>query len=238
MGVIDSAVSWVIAIANDNSHGYDQIHRWDPDYDCSSLVLSAYEQAGVPVREAHGSYTGDMRRAFVVCGFRDIPFTRGMTLVKGDVLMYHRVENGKVHGHTVLYIGNNKIVQASINEKGTATGGKTGDQTGREIYVGNFYVPNKYGWDYVLRYNEEEVRTVDVALPVLRKGSRGAEVGTVQTLLNALGYVGTNKKPLTIDHDFGANTECAIKNFQKASGMNDDGICGQKTWSALLSANY
>jgi hypothetical protein len=161
-----------------------------------------------------------------------------MTLVKGDILMYHRVENGKVHGHTVLYIGNNKIAQASINEKGTATGGKTGDQTGREICVGNFYIPSKYSWDCVLRYNEEEVRTVDITLPVLQKGSRGAEVGTAQTLLNALDYRGANGKPLTIDHDFGKNVEFAVKNFQRACGMGQDGIIGAKTWSALLSANY
>lgn len=47
---IGSAVIWALAIANDNSHGYDQAHRWGIDYDCSSLVISAFEHAGVPVK--------------------------------------------------------------------------------------------------------------------------------------------------------------------------------------------
>jgi hypothetical protein len=38
-----SAINWAVAIANDDSHGYDQTNRWGPDYDCSSLVIQAYE---------------------------------------------------------------------------------------------------------------------------------------------------------------------------------------------------
>ena len=40
--VIESAVNWAVGIANDNSHGYDQNSRWGVDYDCSSLVISAF----------------------------------------------------------------------------------------------------------------------------------------------------------------------------------------------------
>ena len=42
---VESAVQWAIGIANDNSHGYDQGSRWGPDYDCSSLLITAYQQA-------------------------------------------------------------------------------------------------------------------------------------------------------------------------------------------------
>ena len=41
-----------------------------------------------------------------------------------------------------------KISHASINEKGTATGGKPGDQTGREVLISNWY---KASWNVVLR---------------------------------------------------------------------------------------
>ena len=68
MSAIESACTWAVGIANDNSHGYDQIHRQGPDYDCSSLVINAYEQAGVKVKEAGATYTGNMRAAFVKCG--------------------------------------------------------------------------------------------------------------------------------------------------------------------------
>lgn len=65
-----------------------------------------------------------------------------------------------------------------------------------------------------------------------------AEVGLVQTLLNALGYKGANGKALTVDRSFGNNTIFAVKNFQKAHGFTTDGIVGQLTWGALLKENY
>ena len=46
------------------------------------------------------------------------------------------------------------IVHASINEKGKTTGGKTGDQTGKEICTRSFYT-YKGGWDYHFRYEEQ-----------------------------------------------------------------------------------
>lgn len=146
--VIEKAVKWAIDIANDDSHGYDQIKRWGDDFDCSSLVISSYEEAGIPVKKAGATYTGNMLSAFKKCGFVALPYKKGMDLIKGDILLNKKY-------HTVLYIGDGKIVQASINEKGKTTGGKTGDQTGKEISVGKFYEYSK-GWDYVLRYPEEK----------------------------------------------------------------------------------
>lgn len=229
MTVINNATAWAVNIANDNSHGYDQIGRWGPDYDCSSLVISAYEQAGVKVKEAGATYTGNMRAAFVKCGFEAIPYKKGMTLYKGDVLLNEK-------HHTALYIGDGQIVQASSNEKGGIYNGKDGDQTGREIATGRFYEYSK-GWNYVLRYNEE-VKTVNIILPVLSKGSKCPEVGMVQALLNSLGYTGKTGRPLATDHDFGNNTEYAVKNFQRAHNIGQDGVVGEKTYNALLRADY
>ena len=53
----EKAVTWAIEIANDPAHGYDQDNRWGPDYDCSSLVISAWQQAGVPVKTKGATYT-------------------------------------------------------------------------------------------------------------------------------------------------------------------------------------
>lgn len=145
--VITKAVSWAVGIAQDDSHGYSQYKRWGPDYDCSSLVISAYEQAGVPVKEAGATYTGNMRRAFEQCGFKSIKYGFGTVLMKGDVLLNEK-------HHAALYIGDGQIVQASIAETGKIYG-KEGDQTTSEIEFRNFYV-YRYGWDYILRYGEKE----------------------------------------------------------------------------------
>lgn len=231
MTAIDKYIAYMTELVTNPKHGYDQIHRWGPDYDCSSSIISSVQNgAGIPVKDKGATYTGNMRAAFKKCGFVDIPFKKGMTLIRGDILL------NEIH-HTAMYIGDNKVAQFSINEKEKTTGGASGDQTGRESSIGPYYVYSK-GWDYVLRYQEKEVQTVDISMPVLQKGSQCAEVGTVQVLLNQLGYRGSNGRSLVVDHVYGSNCEYAIKNFQKAAGMNSDGICGQKTWNALLKANY
>ena len=231
---INSAVEWAVGIANDDSHGYDQIGRWGPDYDCSSLMISAWQQAGVPVMANGATYTGNMKNVFVKCGFKAIPFSTSIVLVKGDVLLNEK-------HHTCMYIGDGKIVQASCNEKGGIYNGKDGDQTGKEIAVGNYYIYKNGGWDYILRYENdtnEEVIKVNVSLTQVQLGSHCAEVGTLQTLLNSLGYTGKNGKRLTVDHQFGQNVEFAVKNFQKSHGIGQDGVVGQKTWTVLLTDDY
>ena len=231
MTAIDKYIAYMTELVTNPKHGYDQVHRWGPDYDCSSSIISSVQNgAGIPVKDKGATYTGNMRAAFKKCGFVDIPFKKGMTLVRGDILL------NEIH-HTAMYIGDNKVAQFSINEKGKTTGGASGDQTGRESSIGPYYVYGK-GWDYVLRYPKKEVQTVDISMPVLQKGSQCAEVGTAQILLNSLGFRGVNGRPLTVDHVFGANCEYAVKCFQRSVGINPDGVMGVKTWPALLKANY
>lgn len=51
--VIDNAVQWATDSANDDSHGV----RWRPHYDCSSFVITAYQNSGVPVKDNGMTYT-------------------------------------------------------------------------------------------------------------------------------------------------------------------------------------
>lgn len=149
MTIPEKAVEWALKIADDNSHGYDQTGRWGPDYDCSSLVISAYKQAGVPLT---CTYTGNMRSDMLNNGFvpaANVNLKTGKGLKKGDVLL------NEVH-HTAMYIGDGKVVHAAGNEYGKATGGKTGDQTGKEIGVTAYF---NFPWDTVLRYcRKDEAR--------------------------------------------------------------------------------
>lgn len=75
----------------------------------------------------------------------------------------------------------------------------------------------------------QEVKTVQIDLPILKKGSKGEAVKTIQRLLNVLSY-----SCGTVDGIFGANTEKGVKAFQKASGLTQDGVVGRQTWSDLL----
>ena len=143
-GSVESAVKWAINIAKDNSHGYDQANRWGPDYDCSSLVYEAFRVGGGFDLPVHSGYTGTMINDFTAVGFT---WYSGMgnnvsNLIRGDILL-------DIDAHTEIYIGSEMNVGAHINEFGGVRGGKTGDQTGREISVGNYY---SKPWDGVLRY--------------------------------------------------------------------------------------
>ena len=73
--VSEAAALFALSIANDDSHGYDQLHRWNEngDFDCSSLVIESYESVGVPVKNKGGAtWTGNMKSAFKKCGFVEV----------------------------------------------------------------------------------------------------------------------------------------------------------------------
>ena len=141
--------------ANDDSHGYDQIWRWGEkgDFDCSSAVIQAWENAGVPVKSGGATYTGDMKNVFLKNGFKDITADVNVKtaagLKRGDVLL------NEAH-HVAMYCGNGKEVEASINEKGKATGGTPGDQTGKEFLIRDY---RNYPWNCILRYTEASTAT-------------------------------------------------------------------------------
>ena len=61
----------------------------------------------------------------------------------------------------------------------------------------------------------------------LSRGSTGENVKKLQQALNDKGY------SVAVDGIYGSETVNAVKNFQKASGLKDDGIAGAKTFEAL-----
>jgi cell wall-associated NlpC family hydrolase len=145
---IEKATDWMEKTAKDNDHGYDQIHRWGQkgDYDCSAAVVTAWKNAGIDLKEDGATYTGNLVQALLKNDFKDITDdvnrSTGVGLKRGDILF------AKGH-HVAMYCGGGLEVEASINEKGTATGGKPGDQTGREFLIKKY---RNYPWTNVFRY--------------------------------------------------------------------------------------
>ena len=72
---------------------------------------------------------------------------------------------------------------------------------------------------------------------VVRKGAKGPEVELIQNRLANKGYRLTKypSRNTGVDGHFGWYTLRALKQFQKKSGLKADGICGPKTWNALMS---
>lgn len=81
---------------------------------------------------------------------------------------------------------------------------------------------------------QKEAQTVEIILNILKKGDKGAQVETVQTILKQKGYKGSDKKALTIDGEFGKNTEKAVSEFQKKANISIDGVVGSETWQKLI----
>ena len=101
------------------------------DRDCSSAVISAFEAAGISCGGA--TYTGNMRKCMVGTGnFKWRPMS--FIAQAGDVYL-----NEACHTAMCLSAEPDVLMQFSINEKGTATGGKQGDQK----QVGDY--DEKYG---------------------------------------------------------------------------------------------
>lgn len=125
MNKIEKAVAWAEQTAADDRHGYSQLHRNSPDYDCSSFVGTALATAGFPVSiySTTRNLGGQLENAgFVPCGK---PWKRGdIHLAAGH--------------HVTMSVDANRIVHASQSENG-GIDGQTGDQTGKEICVRSYY---------------------------------------------------------------------------------------------------
>ena len=226
MSKVSKAVEYMKKVANDSKHGYSQINRWGnpntvSDYDCSSLVISAYEAAGVKVKTAGATYTGNMYSVFTKCGFKDVTskvnLSTGSGLIAGDVLLNHS-------NHTAMMINGTQLAQASIDENGNIMGGRVGDQTGQEIHIRSYY---NYPWNCVLRY------PVVKTLPTLdktgyKKGQKTIGVLALKQLLLLAKDKGLITAKLNNDNVFGNGTQKAVNELLKKWGYKQNGIAGEK----------
>ena len=72
-------------------------------------------------------------------------------------------------------------------------------------------------------------------MPVLRQGSSGEVVRSLQTLLTNGASGAWNVTPQGIDGNFGPHTKASVQAFQTGS-VASDGIVGDQTWAVSLHA--
>lgn len=75
------------------------------------------------------------------------------------------------------------------------------------------------------------VEMIKIELPLLKYGSVGYEVKTIQRMLMSYGY---SMSPYGADGEFGQLTDKRVKEFQKKRGLDQDGEVGLLTWTAIL----
>ena len=204
----DKLIKAVEQKVNDKRYYYSQNRENQFATDCSWLIITSLQEIGIPTNGA--TYTGNMCKELSCTGYFSLYPFRYTDIIRGDILVKHI--NGN-NGHTVLYIGDGKILEACNKKYG--------------LRKCNYYAN---GYQYILRLKEN--CTVN-DLPLIKKGSKGLAVCFLQLFLNK--YMGNR---LVIDGDFGNKTHEATLNAQIKMGFsgNDiDGEIGVKTWTKIYS---
>lgn len=68
---------------------------------------------------------------------------------------------------------------------------------------------------------------------VLRSGSTGTPVRELQFYLYLMSAYESSIPPVSIDGKFGADTERAVRAYQRFAGLTVDGVVGRTTWNSL-----
>lgn len=146
-----------------------------------------------------------------------------------DVALYKKV------GYD--YIGKT-IAEALVNRNSGVTPTPTPTPTPEPVPTPTPQPPSKNYDNWVARLQEEcnkqgfSNQKVDGIAgpntlngsPMVRRGARGNITKLIQEKLG-----------ISADGIFGANTEVAVKNYQRTNGLSVDGIVGRNTWRKLLN---
>lgn len=217
--------------------GYDQYQRWNfyvgGEVDCSSLVIKVLQEAGQDTGGA--TYTGNLSANLVARGWQRL--TPNGNPQPGDILL------NDVH-HVAVYVGNGQLAQASIDERGRASGGQTGDQS-NETNVKAYY---NYPWNAYLRYTGGESTSSKPATltttPVADGYWGSATTSALQQVLGTPvdGVVSSQSSAwrgqnpgLTTGWEWVSNPKGSqvIVAFQRKLGVTADGLIGPGTIRAL-----
>ena len=194
--------------------------------DCSGLFSWAFKQLGSYMY--HGSDT--MFRKYTTSSGELEKGRRkdGQDLKPGTAVFTWKPADKK-YGHVGLYIGNGNVIEAYGTQKGVIRSKVTETRWTHWGELKNV--------DYSGAAPDPGPGPEDK--PTIKRGSSGAYVTECQQDLMRLGYdVGKTGA----DGKFGANTEKAVKAFQKdhdgpdGKALKVDGIVGQATWWALDAA--
>lgn len=141
MTAMDKALAKAMAYAADDNHGYELGYHsaaaMRVGTDCSGLVryyVACME--GRSVDALPDFSTRSERRVLSARGWQLLPFSLG-ALMRGDVLLSNS------RGHTVIWLGNGRILGAEGNWDG-----RRGDGSGREVCERDYY---PYGYETILR---------------------------------------------------------------------------------------
>ncbi|MCQ4205942.1 peptidoglycan-binding domain-containing protein [Streptomyces longispororuber] len=220
--MINRARTWLTA-NNGGPVPYSMERNWKDGYrqDCSGYVSMALGlgKPGLNTVGLADSRNGVTKRLGSVS-----------QLLKGDLLIDYSTSDGDFR-HVVIF---EKWANAShsaywaYEQRGTY--GTTHRQLKYGIGSDNYdpFRPVKLSGGGTGGGGGGQVPAPSASWPILKSGSKGADVRSAQQLLAAQGY------SLTADGSFGPNTRAAVLKFQKSRSLTADGVIGPNTWSKLV----
>lgn len=230
--------------------GYDQGQRWsfnpsrdgrtvtaNGEGDCSSTCAAILRAGGVPIDTSDPIWTGNFAAKARAAGC-EIRSVSGWSMTRlrlaareGDLLV------GPGH---VVYVRKSglspSVWSAESDERGRSSGGKSGDQTGREARFRALYARSR-GWATLIRppANAAPLVSAKPSKPSVFKpaalvvdGDRGPL--TIKALQRHLNKQDHRRRPLVVDGQFGPKTKRAM---QKWLRVRADGKVGPITVRAL-----
>ena len=225
--------------------GYDQGDRWSfnpsrdglsvlphSECDCSSSSAAIARAGGYPVDTRDPIWTGNYRAKLVAAGFTAID-VRGKSrgelaglLRPGDFLLGP--------GHVVYYRSTTQVWSAEADERGRASGGQAGDQTGLEARYRTLYMRSR-GWEWVLRPPADPLVAIIPIDPAtvtpLKVKPRAVEWRTPPA---ALVRIVQRIVGASVDGIRGPRTIAATKAWQRKRGLRVDGQFGPASAEAYL----
>lgn len=194
------------------------VHRWFSDTDCPGSYLMGR--------------MGDLANQVTAILQGDTPIpsdTYTVVTNSGDALRLRKEPN--TISAQVGYIPNGTTFHSDTVVEGENVGGcKTW------VFYQNGYASGKFltPVPVVPEPPSPVPETVNITLPVLKKGDTGGEVLTVQMLLNEIGVKGKDGKRLKEDRIFGDNVEYAVGQYQKIRNLPVTYICDYEFWNRIL----
>lgn len=191
--------------------------------DCSGLFTWAFKQLGGTMY--HGSNTMYLKWCDQKGKLEKGKRTDFATLKPGTAVF---VWNGKSYSHVGLFVGGDTVIEAQETKAGVTTSKITATKwTHWGELTGVNYVA---GGDVPAPTPAPDPAPEPEKKPTLRKGNKGQYVTLLQTMLINRGY---QLPRYGADGSFGAETEAAVKAFQKDWGLTQDGVAGPRTWEKL-----